>query len=1103
MTPFLKKLLRPRGALLAGLLLALPGSGWATDTITNTFGYFNGSNNVPVIDAITWINDGVIDDILTTYPFDTTSTVYFTNRGDITGQVGFRFDTVNEIQGTRRPMGTFHNRGNIVALDSPLQFFNPFFGTGGILGFGSSTTPASWMIINATNIVNPGTLAVGNVGLMRLNAKNIDLTRGTLVAGDVANLNTNSLVSSGNFFNILGSSTGLGLTSYGANSYVNPPQVYDIYWGSTLAGTPTQPLGSLAAQLPNSPRYTPDFVSFRANGNFTTFGFDLPITFPAEFNASEFAYVNSGPNDVGGLPVQFGGVGGLTNYFFNFIFYKTNVSDPAITVTPRFAIPTDYGLGGNIVNGGSEAMVEFGTVTNDIATGFPVTNAFYLLDNGGGQKSISILTNASDFNKLGRPSNLQITTATPAEWIFGDTNSTGFGFSLAQFYLPYNPTDISPGNFAVQGLYPTKPVPYTSGSYGVQVGRQPEFLNGLTVASNIFAIAAFTNLLTLSDPTNDAPRIEINATNLDLTSAYIRSEGVLNINTKHLLPGIPAGIDVGILNGDLASTNGLLQLSHIVSPTYKRVRGDVFAWSGNFDFTATNNVSTNTIHLHILVVDHALTANFTPTFRNLALRGTKTLVQDNLRVINNALFQAKQLTIGSSVTLAQNAKSFGRANAPSLADFLIDTNGAFIVEGAAYLGADTAKGLDTFINRGLFAGFATLIKANYIENSGAIMATNGSAVVIQGDVVNFIPGPVVATVPPNTVMSTRDVTISAGEFTAIGSTIVAGMNGSVGVLNLTATNSLTDNVPGFAGTNNVITNHWQTSGGIVVSRMPQDNSVNNDLFGTEIVVGVTNRNQAQIVWPAQDVGAGSEGFFNNLVVGRLVLDRQNSTSSIRISGTGEQNAIYVDYLELRDFSFSDYRNGLVIDPNVTVYFSASNFEPDKLQAVFPGRLVWANSFTGPNSTKAVARRDGSTCLMNRSLAESQIIDLDNDGIVNASDPFPLDNDAKPEFSLPCPGDTLTTSIRTFLTENKGTGPVTSLAISVTGSGKVTPQQKSPVVQLGKVYNLHAVPTPGNLFAGWSGSISTTQPSISFTLASNMVLNARFVTNPFIGLKGTF
>src|SRR5690348_4036307 len=101
MTLSVKNLLRPRGVLLAAVLLALPGRGWATDTITNTHGYFNGSNNVPVIDAVTWVNDGIIDDILTTYPFDTTSTLYFTNRGDITGQVGFRFDTVNETLGTR------------------------------------------------------------------------------------------------------------------------------------------------------------------------------------------------------------------------------------------------------------------------------------------------------------------------------------------------------------------------------------------------------------------------------------------------------------------------------------------------------------------------------------------------------------------------------------------------------------------------------------------------------------------------------------------------------------------------------------------------------------------------------------------------------------------------------------------------------------------------------------------------------------------------------------------------------------------------------------------------------------------------------------------
>src|SRR5204863_7131798 len=102
----------------------------------------------------------------------------------------------------------------------------------------------------------------------------------------------------------------------------------------------------------------------------------------------------------------------------------------------------------------------------------------------------------------------------------------------------------------------------------------------------------------------------------------------------------------------------------------------------------------------------------------------------------------------------------------------------------------------------------------------------------------------------------------------------------------------------------------------------------------------------------------------------------------------------------------------------------------------------------------------------------------------------------------CPGGEANSSVRTLFTASLGKG-VTSLSISTTGYGKVTPQSRSGIVDLGSTYTLNAVAKPGNLFAGWSGDINGTQPKITFTLLSNMVLNARFVTNPFTGLKGSY
>ena len=1081
-TPTISRQNRPATGwlLVAMLLFVAVVRSWGAAPIYQNF---QSTTNWPSIDAVVFDNRGVYHDILTTFPADMTDTLTFLNHGDMNGEVGFRFDTVTATNRKCALAFTNYESGTVQGLDSPLLFFGIVSGSGGQVLFTQQSTLASYCLVNATNIANRGLLSVGNVGLLRLNGKNVDLARGLLAAGDVADLNTNALNSSATFFNLIDQTTGRGFIV--GNSFVAPPHVYDLFWGATAAGSVDS--ATLAAQdfgfgiLAQSPI---ENVQFRGG---VSGALTIPINSFGGFDAK--AYITPGiPNKAG------------NEYYINVIFYKTNSNDPNVLVDAEFT-PFFFNQAGNNRNlFASLGIVQFGVRTTDILTGSTVTNAFYLLDSGAFQNPINLDTNVVSPNGYARPTAFEITTATPFEWFAIDTNEFGNNF-FNRGLIPYDSTLIYPGSVGGdlnQGLYENQTVTYTSGTYGAQVGRNPEFLDGLTRETNFF-FTDVTGLLKLPDVTNDIPRIEINATNLDMTSASLRTEGLLTVNTKHLNGGGLAAVDVGSLTGDIASTNGFLQISNVVPPDFKRVRGNVYAWSGSWDNLGTNSTQTNRIHIHVLIVDHTLQSSFKPTFNSMALRGTTTVVQDNLRVIRKATFDADSLTFNSRVELAQSAMDFASANAPHLKDFLIDTNGQFLVEGTAYIGFDRAKGLNTFINHGFISATAPLIKATYVQNTGTIVATNGGSMFIQGDTVDLIVGPETANlVPTNTLVADRDIEIDAATVNVTNSTIIAGRNGIIGKLTLDVSDSLSDFVPNIAGTNNVLNNYWQVNDGISIPQKP-----NGDLFGTEIVCLASNRNQSQVIWPGEDVGAGSDGFNNNLAVGHFVLDRQTPGSSIRFSAAGNQNAIYIDYLELRDFSFDDYRNGLVIDPDMTVYFAASNFEPDKLQAVYPGRLVWANSFTGPNSTKAVARRDGSICLMNRSLAESFIIDLDNDGIVNANDPFPLDNDSNPGFSLPCPGDSLTTSLRTFITDNKGSGPVTSLAVSVTGSGKVTPQQKSPTVQLGKSYNLRAVANGGNLFAGWSGSINTTQPSISFTLTSNMVLTARFVTNPFIALKGSF
>jgi hypothetical protein len=58
-------------------------------------------------------------------------------------------------------------------------------------------------------------------------------------------------------------------------------------------------------------------------------------------------------------------------------------------------------------------------------------------------------------------------------------------------------------------------------------------------------------------------------------------------------------------------------------------------------------------------------------------------------------------------------------------------------------------------------------------------------------------------------------------------------------------------------------------------------------------------------------------------------------------------------------------------------------------------------------------------------------------------------------------------------------------------------------ELGQILNTVAKPAKGWLFAGWSGSISTSSAALSFRMEEAIVLTARFVPNPFLEQGGNY
>ena len=79
----------------------------------------------------------------------------------------------------------------------------------------------------------------------------------------------------------------------------------------------------------------------------------------------------------------------------------------------------------------------------------------------------------------------------------------------------------------------------------------------------------------------------------------------------------------------------------------------------------------------------------------------------------------------------------------------------------------------------------------------------------------------------------------------------------------------------------------------------------------------------------------------------------------------------------------------------------------------------------------------------------------------------------------------------------------SIAVQVSQGGKVAPNYNGSILPVGKTYRMTATANAGCLFGGWSGSISTGTPILSFVLETNVVLEANFVPNPFLPRQGTY
>ena len=1118
--------------------------------------YYNNQvvTNRTNIDATIFLNSGTIFfDLLSaatvdTAIFQTKDTLYYTNGpyALMMAQPGFNFETVTSSG--IRPAISFYNSGVIIAADAPVEGFNTA-GTPPILVPASpSLTPGynasvgGLLSVSATTINNSGLLGVGNGGKLQLSGTTLNLS-GSLQAGAVSDLDTN--------FNLGQGLMGAALVAGVLYPYYAPVAgQYDIVWGFT--NIPVNNYSSndvlyLADYLDeNPPLIELPFPNLWSRNGILD-GLVLPSTpttgLPVPYEIFPFSYLTPLSTSAPAAPAQTvapnfvsyvysyayttsTNANAPVTYYYNMVFVNSAFADSDITANVRFAsegetevetisngvetIQILAGVENILTNGdpeGMAAIVQFTAPVTDVLTGQMVNNSIYLLDLGAIEVPAYEAENCIyPFDNM--PFNFQIALSEPVEWT--NALSANDVFDSTVIYTDQEFDSVT--------------VPMTNAFYVAQVGRNPEDSDGLFPYTRALIGSTQTGF---PDITNEGGQISINASTLNISNLTLSATGFVKM-TAPTVVGTPAGVDCGNMELALGNMKSPFVATNLFPASFHRLRGPIGAYSATWMNTQTNdflgtNASgidhvTNYYHYHALVVDQAFRSSFQPTALDASLSGSKVVLDDPLRIMKSGVIRTTNLTVNSNLIFTGAAGTLLPANVPLMQTLLIGTNGT--VEADTEINLYVAPSLTQVVptvkntplqsvtNLGTILSAQTEIQTRLLVNKGNIIATNSGEIILDA-ITNLLGAGTMSAGTnglTNILAAGSDIFLTSTSIQITNSQIWAGQAAN-GQLVLYASAELTDHYPGTTSTNVYSTNFWQVNRGFTLSVKP----ASGDLFATQLASIASNYGQTIVhVWAGQDRGATVAGFTNNEVIGHLILDRLTNNTVLEFSAAGKSNAMYVDYLELRDLAFTDYHNGLRVDPNFKIYFANANVDPIKIHEVYTN-IVWVPQFTGPNSTAYVeiVTPSGTNIVpVNALLRNSQDLSTFVPGTANANVQFPIyytnsgPNPVPPRYSI-----TSTTSVPVSNT-NGLFGQ--SFVIWTTGLGNVTSSGSLTSLQAGQNLTLTAVPASNWLFVNWTwpGPVSAadvTNATITFQVPTNVFswVTANFILNPVANWAGSY
>jgi hypothetical protein len=338
--------------LLTGLLSLAAVA--ATHSQTADYYVNNGTVSSSIaIDAINFVNNGLFS-ISTFAPFDFTNVRNYTNRNVMQNEgSGFIFDTAPTSGGVRYSAANFVNASLI-----------PNVGNASVSG-------GSYLRVSATNIINRGTLSIGQSGLLSLEGGNVDVSRSAFQVGALTDRTPNA-----------------------------PGEMYDQYWG--FGTNRLMPEVNLLAAAPNTPSHV--ITNFFPQGLVNVYfrGSATMFLTPPGLSSAQFIM------EVG------------TNRTVQIVFVR-NANTNITTEIKNFG-NTEFDLGIPSVTWNAVGTNAFGQV---------ITNSLYLTDTYGANPTNGYITNFpfATPQSLGldvppetyQPQNFSITRTQPFEAVLGDT----------------------------------------------------------------------------------------------------------------------------------------------------------------------------------------------------------------------------------------------------------------------------------------------------------------------------------------------------------------------------------------------------------------------------------------------------------------------------------------------------------------------------------------------------------------------------------------------------------------------------------------------------------------------------------------------------------